>query len=409
MQLDICFLGKIFPKQIEAQIKSKMKTGMQDAGNALQWNIIDGLDENECGAISILDQLPINSYPNGYVDRYIEEYIFQHTDRYLSDDKVVGCTNLSIVKQFSNLYPFKREVKKWAKKDSQKKKVLMMYTASRMFLQLAKYVKSMNPEIETCCVIADLPEFISARKITGLLKYFNKYETYVTNNLYRYVDKFVLLTDQMAGKLNIKVPYIVMEGIAPNIDVDTDPSIADEYKGQDYVLYSGTLNYEFGIGTLLEAFSLIENKNLKLLICGFGEAEAAIRESEDERVVFLGKIERNQVLALQRNAAILVNPRQNTEEFTKYSFPSKTMEYLAAGVPVIAYKLDGIPEEYNNYINYVSDNSPESLAKEIERIYNLPLSDRLEIGEKGKHYVIDKKNRIAQTKRIVEFLSADRS
>ena len=38
-----------------------------------------------------------------------------------------------------------------------------------------------------------------------------------------------------------------------------------------------------------------------------------------------------------------VNPRQNNEEFTKYSFPSKTMEYLASGVPVVAYKLDGIP------------------------------------------------------------------
>mgnify|MGYP003303651866 CR=1 FL=1 len=45
--------------------------------------------------------------------------------------------------------------------------------------------------------------------------------------------------------------------------------------------------------------------------------------------IFTGKIDRSQVLALQRSATVLVNPRRNNEEYTKYSFPSKTMEYLA--------------------------------------------------------------------------------
>ena len=44
MRYDILFLGRLFPRQLESEIKTKMKTGMQDAANALQWNIIDGLD-----------------------------------------------------------------------------------------------------------------------------------------------------------------------------------------------------------------------------------------------------------------------------------------------------------------------------------------------------------------------------
>ena len=79
MRYDILFLGRLFPRQLESEIKTKMKTGMQDAANALQWNIIDGLDANDPGTVTILDYLPVDSYPRGYTDRRIEEYRFCHT------------------------------------------------------------------------------------------------------------------------------------------------------------------------------------------------------------------------------------------------------------------------------------------------------------------------------------------
>lgn len=405
MHFDILFLGKLFPSEKEAEIKSKMKTGMQDAANALQWNIIDGLDANDCGTIKILDYLPIDSYPRGYTERNIEEYTFQHTDRYQSNDKIVGCTNLTIVKQLANTPLFMAEVRKWANDGNERPKVLILYTASRLFLTLAQFVKRLDKRITTCCVIADLPEFSSARTLRGIQKLFSIYETRKTSSLYQFIDKFVLLTDQMAQRLNINVPYIVMEGIAPENDAELDESIAQRFKNDKYILYSGTLNYEFGIGTLLDAFALIPDKNLKLVICGFGEAEKAILESRDERIVYLGKIDRKQVLALQRQATILVNPRRNTEEFTKYSFPSKTMEYLAAGVPVVAYKLDGIPDEYDDYLNYVPDNTPKSLAYLISEICKKSPEEREEMGRRARAFVHDEKNAVKQAQRILDLLS----
>lgn len=403
MQYDILFLGRLFPRQYEKEIKSKMKSGMQDAANALQWNVIDGLDENSCGTIKILDYLPVDSYPNGYTEKHIDERVFQHTDKYISADKIVGCTNITVLKQFANLPFFKKEVKKWAFDGNKQKKILLMYTASALFLQLAKFVKKLNPDILTCCIIADLPEFSSARELHGIRKAYNRYLTEKSNRLYRNIDKFVLLTDQMAKRLNIKVPYMVMEGIAPEADRLTDDFYAGKFKNDTYILYSGTLNYEFGIDTLLKAFSMVRNTGVKLIICGFGEAEESIKNSDDNRIVFLGKIERSQVLALQRSAAVLVNPRQNNHEFTKYSFPSKTMEYLSSGVPVVAYKLDGIPNEYDEYINYVPDNTPESLAKLLERFCSLSAEERQIIGKKASDFVLNEKNRVKQTKRISDF------
>lgn len=406
MDLDIMFIGKLFPLEKEAEIKGKMKTGMQDAGNALQWNIIHGLDDNDCGTIRILDYLPIDSYPNGYADRRIDEYVFQHTDKYSSDDKIVACTNLTIVKQFVNRRPFKRELKAWLQQGDPKKKIVMIYTASSIFLELCRYVKQLCKDVRTCCIIADLPEFLSARKLSGIEKLFNDYETRKSAALYQYIDRFVLLTEQMARKLDISVPYTVVEGIACSENTPCDDTLARRYAGEKYILYTGTLNYEFGILTLLEAFSKIVDPNLRLMICGFGQAEREILEQqqEDSRIIYLGKVDRKAVLPLQRGAAVLVNPRQNNAEFTKYSFPSKTMEYLASGVPVVCYKLDGIPEEYDSYLNYVENDSPEALGAMLMQICGMDEAARIEMGKKGANFVLKNKNAVVQTRRILELI-----
>ena len=149
MRYDILFLGRLFPRQLESEIKTKMKTGMQDAANALQWNIIDGLDANDPGTVTILDYLPVDSYPSGYTDRRIEEYRFCHTSQYESDDKVVGCTNLTVVKQFADYRPFARELKNWVRKKDGRRKIIILYTALPMFLSLAKYAKSLDRDILT--------------------------------------------------------------------------------------------------------------------------------------------------------------------------------------------------------------------------------------------------------------------
>lgn len=409
MNLDILFLGRLFPREMEAEIKRKMKTGMQDAANALQWNIIDGFEANECGNLKILNYLPVDSFPKGYIDKKIEEFIFQHTDKYQADDLNVGCTNISGVKQFLNIIPFKKHVKKWSTKDNGMKKVLISYTANPMFLKLAQYTKKYNKNIETCCIIADIPEFSTARDLGGIRKIYNNYTVRRCANLFNYIDKFVLLTKQMAKKLDIKVPFIVMEGIATNIDNTFDNRISDKFKYEKYVLYSGTLNYKFGIKILLDAFSRIEDKDIKLVICGFGEAEQLVKErqKEDNRIIFLGKLDRKEVISLQRYANVLVNPRQNNEEFTKYSFPSKNLEYLSSGVPVVAYKLDGIPDEYDDYFFYPHDDTPKALAEKIEKIYFMQDNVRIQIGETARQFVIKNKNNFQQTKRILHFINSN--
>ena len=122
----------------------------------------------------------------------------------------------------------------------------------------------------------------------------------------------------------------------------------------------------------------------------------------DKRIIFLGKLQRENALKVMKQATVLVNPRQNNEEFTKYSFPSKTLEYLASGIPLIGYKLDGIPDEYDRFICYAEDNTIETLSKKIKKICEMSDKERYELGKQGQSFVLNEKNYVIQSKKILD-------
>ena len=70
-------------------------------------------------------------------------------------------------------------------------------------------------------------------------------------------------------------------------------------------------------------------------------------------------------MILHKRATALINPRKPNSKITRFSFPSKNMEYLSSGTPMIGYKLDGIPSEYYDYFYTIDDSSEKSLRNTI--------------------------------------------
>ena len=73
----------------------------------------------------------------------------------------------------------------------------------------------------------------------------------------------------------------------------------------------------------------------------------------------------SEVLKAQSESEILVNPRNDNNEFTKYSFPSKVIEYLGSDTPMIGYILPGMPKEYYDkfYVVPKEENGLEKCMK----------------------------------------------
>lgn len=156
---------------------------------------------------------------------------------------------------------------------------------------------------------------------------------------------------------------------------------------------------------LINAFMKISG-DYELWIFGSGDIEDYIKEcaKKDSRISFFGRISREEVLRYEKQASLLVNVRDSSEQYTKYSFPSKTMEYMSSGTPLLTTKLPGIPDEYFDYVYTPCDETEEGIAKAMGDILSKPDEELRKKGEKAKAFVNDSKNYIVQARKVYELI-----
>lgn len=400
---DIAFLSKLIPEQSRKQVERFSVGNLQEAANALEWNLIRGLSDNTNQPIRVFNVLPIGSFPSYYRRLFVKGHKF--SCEYSATNDNIGFCNVKGFRKYSQSFHTFRALKKWCDEGSQKK-VLFVYTLCSEFMAAISKLKRRYPDLTVCAVVADLPNMTCLASDQNPIQ--KRYITAQSNKsfaLMQNVDFFVLLTEQMASYLQLTQPYCVMEGIAQ--PREEQAALDEAEHGVKTIFYSGTLHKQFGILNLLEAFQQIEAPDYRLLLCGLGDAQPQIEAAakSDSRIRFWGQLPREEVLRYQSAATVLVNPRQNTGDYVKYSFPSKIMEYLMSGRPLVAYRLDGIPKEYDPYIFYVPDNSVGSLkAKLTEVCENCDSEELRSVCIHAKKFVSEEKNAEKQTAVILKML-----
>lgn len=387
------FLGILFKRDDEEKIRAKSAGGrLQNQANAFQWNCIDGLYEVLRRNIKIINVLPVGIFPFKYRDLFLKSFDWDFNGE---THREVGSINVPFLKQYFRALKLRRILK-----NSEEREILV-YSA---YLPFLKAVYKLDRSYRITLIVTDLPEFYDYSSKTGKIKGFFRRRN--NKKIYKYlqrVDSFVLLTEQMKDRLNVgNRPYTVVEGVCRDFNTNQSNSLTVD-NGKKIILYTGALNRKFGIDVLLKAFSLIKDESYELWLCGGGDYEKEIKEAADadKRIVFFGYVSKKEADEKQQIASVLVNPRQNTGEYTRYSFPSKTMEYLASGRPVVAYKLDGIPDEYDDWLNYVEDNTPDSLCRRLTEVCGDSTGVYIKKARGAVDFLTKHKSPSAQAKKII--------
>lgn len=244
-------------------------------------------------------------------------------------------------------------------------------------------------------VITDLPQYMPVSSSERQLR--------INDKLIDMADGYVFLTKQMNETVNVKgKPYVVLEG-----HVDSEMS-SREHKPFDTeckrVLYAGTLNKIYGIKNLCESFASVSSEDEELHIYGDGDYASELKEliSDHPNIVYHGNCVNSVVVDAELDAALLVNPRPTEGEYTKYSFPSKTLEYMVSGTPVLSARLQGIPEEYDDYLYYFDDKAENGLATALREILDKPLCELSERGEASRKFALECKSNISQAKHVLD-------
>lgn len=395
--MKILFLGSLFEKKAEDEILRKSKINrISNAGNILQWNIIEGLDSNLKNPVDILNCMPIGTYPKYYEDIRFKTKKWAHTAG--AEDLEIGSFNLPGIKEFERVLGYRKAIFRWIKKNIKEEKHIIIFTPYPPFFP-ALY--RLTKDITVTLVVADVP-LLGVRDPLSLKITYNL----LVKPLLKRVDNFVLLTKQMTIPMNVgDRPYVVMEGIADIREHACHPE--NRIRDRKIIFYTGALQNQYGIANLLDAFESISNPEYELWLCGWGSSENDIIErcKKDPRIKFFGYVANDEIRRMQQQATLLVNPRTNEGEFTKYSFPSKTIEYMLSGRPVLMYKLEGTPEEYDQYLHYIDGNTTQDMATKIVKICEKTDKELDEFGTKARQFILDKKNKVVQTRRILEMLS----
>ncbi len=397
---DMLVLGMMYPPDSEKQIIEKSKSStLQFAANAHFKMLVHGVEGVLGNGVKILSILPVGSYPKRYTDSFINEFEFKFGKN--SDCINVGYCNVTVLKQFSKPYALKKHALRWAGNNSGRKKVVLVYTVEPELLAAAQMLKR-KCDCHICQIVTDLPDYTDIDKSGSITaKIATSYRVKTVADKVKCADSFVFLTRAMADYFKTDKPYIVMEGIVPSDGGETECEEVSEVKT---VVYTGSLTKKYGVMDLVNAFRLIEGDDYRLIICGSGEAETDIRAVDDKRICFMGAVEHSKAQKLQRKATLLVNPRNAKEEFTKYSFPSKIMEYMMAARPIVCFKLDGIPDEYDKYLNYFENDSIEVMAENIKTLCRMFEGTLKTMGNNARNFVLENKNEYVQAKRMLDMI-----
>lgn len=393
----VIFLSGLFPSDRLNEIENNSLGTIQYAANSLSWSYVEGLS-------NFYNDFKIYTTP------FIGNFPKQYQKIYFKSSKSSFKKNISIYCIGSILIPLISLVTRFIGlsirliKDNYKNKdktTIIIYSIHTPLLLSAYLLKCINKNFKLCLIVPDLPQYMSPNN-SKVYRLFKKIDSIIINKILKNIDSFILLTSEMSKFVNkAKKPEVIIEGIYNQKNVIE----SRKKEKRKTIMYSGTLHKVYGIENLINSFKMIENKDYRLWICGKGDYEDNIKEDikEDSRIIYWGQLAQDKIFEMQKNATLLVNPRLPNDDYTHYSFPSKTMEYLASGTPCIMRLLPSLPEEYLQHL-FISGNSDIELKNKIVEVLEYSESFLSDFGSKASKFILEKKNPISQVNKILPII-----
>ena len=394
---DILFLSCAYDTNHERYFMENSKRGYQFAAQNLQQSIIKGFTRCEID-FTVLSKPALSTYPGGYQKPFVKSFDFIH------NGNVIGKSISYINLPFLNNYGIgdRHFIKKWIN-HSLRPKVIIVYALLPYSISTAHWIKKTYPDTKIVVIVPDLMENMGSNKYYrkfGLQKRDMRY----INKVLPLLDGAIILSENMYDRINMKgKPYMVMEGILNEEAFDFP--IINKRKA---ILYTGNIGERYNIKGLINAFNQsIKLQEFELWIRGNGNCEEFVKEAArlNNRIKLFPCMEKKKLVQLEKEASLLINPVLPSTDFTKFFFPSKTLDYLYSGTPILMYKLKCLPTEYDRYMYLIQGESVEELQHGLEETCLLSPAVLEQKGKLAYEFVISEKNPKTQCEKIMTFIN----
>lgn len=390
----------------EEIFREYQKIGYKNAASYLsQKNIIEGLKWITSQNFDTLNMISMKGYP---FDKRIKirNKLFESEQ---SKNIVIGYYNLLYLNKYLGRLNLEKAANIWIKDNYQNITEgldIFVYEMRSACLNAAVVIKNAIPDTKIHLIVPDLPMFMDL-KMNMVKKILKKLDWINIKSKLPYVDDYILYSEYMAQFLKVKNNnWLLMEGSINVNDMSLESINTENDNDKFVVMYSGTIDKNYGVLALIDAFELLNN-DYELWITGGGKDAEEVKKlaNKYKNVKFFGfLLDRKDLLHLQQKATVFINIRNPNIAASNYCFPSKLFEYMLTGKPVITCKLGGIPQEYYKYLIKFDTLESERIAEVIKKVATLSKNERDTIGQKGKFFIIENKNNYVQAKRIINFI-----
>jgi glycosyltransferase involved in cell wall biosynthesis len=138
-------------------------------------------------------------------------------------------------------------------------------------------------------------------------------------------------------------------------------------------LYMGSFFYFSGLPELISSFATDRKENEYLVLVGGGEQEAKLRNLTaqleiDSWVRFVGFVSFEDLPLYLSLATVAVNPMHRSV-VSNAAFPNKVIQYMAAKLPVVSTRLDGLVQTFGEGSGLVYVDSSDDVYQASQKHY----------------------------------------
>ncbi len=345
---------------------SKYK-GVSTATNNWQYQLVSNISNNVT-SISVISYVSEKSWPFGKLFPKIESKDLENT--FISD--TISYINLPLIREFSIYLNVKKVLKN--KSIYNTFDYIMTFNSLLRNNLINKYINRNTNRI-SISITGDGK--ISEISKISIIQNYNSY-------------------------LNSKKTYkYFFQGGVPSIKV----SDLYDFNNSKIIVFTGTFTNLTGIEKFAMQFGNLNIKDLQLHIYGRGNVEYLNSlANKYKNIKIFGYVSTEVLNKAMNEAFAFVNPRNELEESSQNTFPSKLLEYVSFGKPIISTYSSSLDDNFNNLLLLYNSEDENTLKFQLEKIRTMNIDDMNSIREKYLFF-IENNSWELKTKELVNYLN----
>lgn len=393
----VLFLGSLVP-----DTAAYRTSAFSRAGHLAQLGLVQGLQSAGVDILQLTGFLAVPTFPRS------KRWVVKAETLELSGvpTRLAGFVNLPLLKPWSLTLSLTvqlhQALRRWSKAE---RCIVLTYNFNTFVALPALWARFRGADVVPVLFDVDIPGHTVPDTLARRL------DAWLLRRLLRHVDAAVVITQGLADDL-LNVPSLVVEGGLGATQIQhytrtySQGTATERQQTSTFnIVLAGALEPYNGVDVLIEAFQALPDPDARLLIAGRGSLEPLLKQAAalDPRIQPQGYLDANGMAKLYQRASVLINHRSDARIDSRYVFPSKLIEYLATGTPIISTVFRSLRQEYQPYLVLLPDETPAALTLALQTVKHDPDSSQ-QRARAGQNFVLQEKSWERQGHRIARFI-----